>query len=295
MENATNHFFIPTKESMAHYFPRHFFGISEEKIALFCMEHKLNLLTFGHAGVGKTSFLRWLASQLQVPYVLVPSNESMSAPELQGETRQNKETTIWEWQDSELVKVFRNGGIIDLGEIDKLAKNSKNFILSMLDESRTIILSAHNGEVVTASPNLLISANYNPNYIGSQRLPEQFADRFAVKLQYHYDRAIESKYIRSSALLDMAYGIRETSNYDNESVTTSKSVVFETPTTGRMLKAFELIATKLSFDLACDIFANNYQPDERPAVKMLLEGSAFNIKDELGIQDEFITTEHANA
>ena len=176
-----------------------------------------------------------------------------------------------------------------------MAKNAKNFILSMLDESRTIILSAHNGEPVTASNNLLISANYNPNYIGSQRLPEQFADRFGMKLQYHYDRDIESKYIRSSSLLDLMYGVRETSNYESEVMTSSKAVVFETPTTGRMAKAFELIATKLSFDLACEVFANNYLPDERPAIKMLLEGSAFNIQEELGINTESITTEYQNA
>ena len=117
-QSQTPNFFIPSKESMSHYIPRKFCGIAEEKIALFCMEHKLNLLTFGHAGVGKTSFLRWLASMLQVPYVLVPSNESMSSIEMQGELRQNKETSIWEWHDSELVRVFRNGGIIDLGEIE---------------------------------------------------------------------------------------------------------------------------------------------------------------------------------
>jgi hypothetical protein len=51
----------------------------------------------------------------------------------------------------------------------------------------------------------------------------------------------------------------------------------------------------LSFDFACDVFVNNFSDEERPAVKMLLEGTSYNIREELGLDVDAITTEHASA
>ena len=291
MENNTNKF-IPSLDSMSHYIPREICGISEIAIADFSTNHKFNILTFGHAGTGKTSFAQYLASLRGVPYVNVPSNDSLSASETQGNLHQDPESGHWNWVDSPIVNVIRNGGILNIGEIDKLAKNVKHFFLPLLDHRRSITLTAHLGEEIVAHPDLQIIADFNPNYRGSTALPEQLADRFQIKMHYDYDRALESKYINSSALLDLAFGMRSTSVGSYES--SNNSTVFETPITGRILKTFEKVAKELSYDLACEIFANNFTPEEKPAVRMLLEGASFNIKEDLGISNESITTEFAN-
>jgi hypothetical protein len=110
-------------------------------------------------------------------------------------------------------------------------------------------------------------------------------------MRYEYDRAIESKIIKSESLLDLAFGMRSQSR-GIDLGQASKSTIFETPITPRILKTFELVAKELSFDLACEIFTNNFTDEERPAVKMLLEGASFNIKDELGIDNDAVTTQH---
>jgi len=42
------------------------------------------------------------------------------------------------------------------------------------------------------------------------------------------------------------------------------------------------------------VFTNNFTDEERPAVKMLLEGASWNIKEDLNISQEKITTNYAN-
>lgn len=284
--------FIPSIDSMSHYIPRSFCGVSEIDIADYALENKMNILNFGHSGTGKSSFAQYVASLRSIPYYNVPSNDSLSASELQGSYVPDENGKL-EWVDSQIVNLVRNGGILNLGEIDKLAKNAKHFVLPLLDFSRVITLLAHKGEVIKAHKDLLIIADYNPAYRGSQPLPEQLADRFEIKLHYDFDRSVESKYVSSSSLLDLAYGMRSTSVGATESYSSS-STIFETPITSRILKTFEKISKELSYDLACEIFANNFTPEERPAVRMLLEGASYNIKEDLGISVDAITTEQAN-
>jgi len=291
METTSLFTLIPTLESQAHYVDRKFAGVTGLEIGDFAMKHKINMLNSGHAGTGKTSYAQFYASQRQLPYVSLPSNSALSANELQGNwvSRDGK----LDWVDSVYVEVWRNGGVLNLGEIDQLSKNAQYFFHEGLDHRRSLTLTAKDYEVVKAHPDLIIIGDWNPMYRGRQPLSESWADRFQLKLRYEYDRKIEEKFIKSGALLDLAFGMRSQSR-GVDLGQASKSTVFETPITPRILKTFELIATELNFDLACEVFANNFTEEERPAVKMLLEGASFNIKDDLKLDQELITTQYAN-
>jgi len=280
---------IPSIASQDHYVDRSFCGVTGVQIADFALKNKINILNAGHAGTGKTSFAQYYASQRGLPYVSLPSNSALSANELQGNwvTQDGK----LEWVDSIYVKVWREGGVLNLGEVDQLAKNAQYFFHEGTDHRRTLTLTAHDYEVVHAHPDLLIIGDWKPMYRGRQPLSESWADRFQLKLRYEYDRDIESKFIRSGSLLDLAFGMRSQSR-GVDLGQASKSTVFETPITPRILKTFELVARELNFDLACEVFANNFNDEERPAVKMLLEGASFNIKDDLGIDQEQVTPEY---
>ena len=280
---------VPTLESQEHYIDRNWCGVSGLQIADFARKHKINMLNAGHAGTGKTSFAQYYASQRGLPYVDLPSNSALSANELQGNWVSGDGKL--DWVDSIYVEVWRNGGVLNLGEIDQLAKNAQFFFHPAMDHRRTLTLTAKDYEVVTAHPDLIVIADWNPLYRGRQPLSESWADRFQLKLRYEYDRNIESKIIKSESLLDLAFGMRSQSR-GVDLGHASKSTVFETPITPRILKTFELVAKELSFDLACEIFTNNFTDEERPAVKMLLEGASFNIKDELGIDQDAVTTQH---
>ena len=280
---------VPDKEDMAHYIPRNHSDVPVADILDWCVENKVNVLTFGNAGTGKSELARWYASQRGVPYVQLSAHNALSANEIQGNWVNVDGKLVW--KDSVYVDIIRSGGVIAIEEIDQIAKNVQFFLHSLTDGSRSVTLNAHNYEVVKAHPDLLIIGSYNPNYRGRNPLSESWADRFQMKLEYEYNRDIESKYIDSPALIELMYGMRSTS-VGVSTTQSNRSTIFETPVTGRMGKTFEAIARDLSFDLACEVFANNFTPEERPAVRMLLEGASWNIKDELHLDNQSITTEH---
>jgi len=288
MSTSTNAFLAELTADQ--YYTRQFAGVDEVEIADFAVKHKMNILTFGHSGTGKTSFAEHYARIRNWKYVNVPSNDSLSAPEVQGNMVFDQELDRWNWVNSPIVDVIENGGVLNIGEIVHGSKSFKNFVVSLLDHRRYVTLTAHKGEVIKAHPDLLIIADFNPNYRGSAPLPEHIADRFSLKLHYDYDRKLEEKYVASGSLLDLAFGMRSTSVNDSYS-SSDRSTVFETPITGRMLKTFELVAKELNFDLACEIFTNNFAPEERSAVKMLLEGASYNIKSDLAIAQDVIESE----
>jgi hypothetical protein len=87
--------------------------------------------------------------------------------------------------------------------------------------------------------------------------------------------------------------MRSTSRREDHA--SDRGTIFETPVSPRILKTFEKLAKGLSFEFACDVFVNNFTDEERPAVKMLLEGTSYNIREELGLDVDAITTEHATA
>jgi hypothetical protein len=125
----------------------------------------------------------------------------------------------------------------------------------------------------------------NPNYRGTQLLNEAWKDRFEIKLNYGYDRDIEKKILKSESLLDLAYGMRSRSRGADEPVG-DNNAIFDTPVSTRILKTFEKLATELSFDFACEVFVNNFDENERPAVRLLLEANAYNLKTDLGIDTD---------
>ena len=122
----------------------------------------------------------------------------------------------------------------------------------------------------------------NPNYRGTQLLNEAWKDRFEIKLNYTYDNAIEKQIVKSSALLELANGMRSTARLDESG--SNSSTIFETPVSTRILKTFEKLAKGLNYDFACDVFVNNFNDDERSAVRMLIEGMEHNIKSDLGLE-----------
>ena len=281
---------IPTKDEVAHYIPRKHSGIEVQTILDWCVKNRINALLFGGAGTGKSELGRWYASQRQLPFAQLSANTAMSANEFQGNWV-NVDGKLT-WKDSVYVDIIRHGGVLQFEEIDQLSDNVQFYLHSLADGSRSITLTAHNYEVVKAHPDLLIIGSYNPNYRGRNPLSESWADRFQMKLEYDYNRDIESQYINSPALLELMYGMRSTSVGASTSTNSNRSTIFETPVTGRMGKTFEAIAHDLGYELACEVFANNFTPEERPAVRMLLEGASWNIKDELNLENNSITTEH---
>jgi len=294
--NTLHDLYIPQESKFAHYFPRSFAGgVTEYDFYTFALEQKMNVLLFGEAGVGKTTSAEWIASKLGLPYSEIPSNSAMDYSQVVGTLLPNPETGILEWRDGSALRVIREGGVLLIGEINTLAKNVSQFLMSLLDDRRHVTIMENGGEVVTAHENLLIIADMNPNYRGTSLLNEAWKDRFEIKVEFDYDRSIESKFIKSSALLDLAYGMRSSSRGIDAKVEGNSSTIFDTPISPRILKTFEKIATQLNYDFAVQNMINAFDIEERPSVKMMLEGAEYNIKSDLGLDTADIITNHENA
>jgi MoxR-like ATPase len=293
MTTDTKSLFVPTLASTSHYIPRTFAGhVGEFETFDYALENNLNVLIEGETGTGKTSGVMAYCAQRHLNFFAVPCNSAIDFTQVIGGLFPNADGKL-EWVDGGITRIVREGGVLLINELNNAPKNLSQYLMSLLDDRRSITLMGHGNEVVTAHKDLLIVADQNPNYRGTQLLNEAWKDRFEIKLRYNYDNAIEKKIVTSSALLELANGIRSTSRQNEYA--SDRGTIFETPVSPRLLKTFEKIARDLSYDFAVDNFVNNFTDEERPAVKMLIEGASYNIKEELGLAVDSITTEHANA
>ena len=144
---------------------------------------------------------------------------------------------------------------------------------SLLDDRREIQLLDNGGEVIKAHPDLLIVADMNAGYRGTHELSQANNDRWKVKLEFPYDKRIESKLIKSKTLLELAGKLRD--QYDREEIST--------PISTRGLVAFQKNAVGLGLNLAIASYVNGFDKDERSAVRMSIETMKVNIARDLGL------------
>lgn len=275
-------FFIPTLESTSHYIERRVCDVPEFQIFDFALEKKMNVLIEGDAGVGKTSSVIAYCAQRGLSFFAVPSNSALDFTQLLGGLFPDENGHL-KWVDGAITQIVRNGGVLLINELNNAHKSLGQYLMSLADDRRSITLLSHDNETIRAHKDFLLIADQNPNYRYTQPLNEAWKDRFEIKLNYGYDRSIESKFIKSTSLLDLAYGMRSTSISDLGESRSDSSTIFETPVTSRILKTFEKVATGLSYDLAVDIFCNNFTAEERSSARMLLEANEYNIKQDLNL------------
>jgi MoxR-like ATPase len=293
MTTENKSLFIPTLEKTSHYIPRTFTGgVTEDAMYDFALAHNMNILIEGDAGTGKTTSALAYASKRHMNFFAIPSNSALDFTQLIGGLFPDADGKL-KWIDGAVTQIVRNGGVLLANELNNAHKSLGQYLMSLGDDRRSITIMSHDNEVITAHENFLLVADQNPNYRGTQLLNEAWKDRFEIKVRYNYDTNLEKKFIKSSSLIELAQGMRATSHRDE--YTSDRGTIFETPVSPRILKTFEKLAKGLSFEFASDVFINNFADEERPAVKMLLEGMAYNIKEELGISQGSISTEYDQA
>jgi Holliday junction resolvasome RuvABC ATP-dependent DNA helicase subunit len=282
--------FVPTAEHVDGYIERNIATVNEHQWYDFALKNKMNVLLFGEAGTGKTSSVMNYAKQRGLSFYSLAGNIALEPSQIFGSDRPQPDGTF-KWVDGGLTEVVRNGGVLLLNELSFAPARIMTVLFSLLDYRRSITLMDNGNEVIHAHPDLLIVADMNPSYRGTQLLNEALKDRFEIKVSYEYDSAIEKKILKSSTLIDLARDMRKTSRGAESSSSSDSGIVFETPISTRLLKTFEKIANGLSYDFAVYNFINNFEPEERGAVKILLESLEHNLKTELGLQVEAINTD----
>jgi hypothetical protein len=270
---------VPDPKWAKEYINRRIEGVSDFEIYDYAMANKHNVLIEGHAGSGKTMSVQAYASARGLRYFNVACHVGIEPSHLVGRWIPTADGHF-AWQDGAVTDLVRNGGVLLFNEINFMPERISTFIFSLLDYRREIQILENGGEVIKAHPELLIVADMNPNYRGTRPLNQAFADRFAIRLDFPYDKAIESKLIKNKSLIEMANQLRD--QYTNKAIST--------PISTRSLVAFLNNVKQFGLDFATYSYINTFNGDtEKSAVRLVIETHRENIARELGLSSTLPT------
>lgn len=256
------------------YINRTIGGVTDGEWAEYAVATGRNMAIDGEAGTGKTSFARWVSAQRGVPFVTVPCHQQLDSLQVEGGFIPT-EAGLLVWADSEFAQAYQQPSVILLNESSRMKPAQNAYFMSALEEG-ILVMGTHEGEVLHKHPECLIITDYNSGYAGTVSHDEAFLDRFAVKLMFEYDTALEANFIKSTSLLELAKQVRAQRG----------DVFTHTPFSTRLLKYFEeqaLFFGKL--EPAVFVLLQSFiDPIERASLKNLVEAHRYNIADELGVE-----------
>jgi len=263
---------VPSSKYAEKYINRNFDGVQDYAVLDSALANGDNVLLEGEAGSGKTSLVQAYASSRNMNYFNISSNNGVEPSQLLGRWVPTAEGT-YKWQDGAVTTLVRNGGVLLINEVNFLPTRVSTVLFSLLDYRREIQLLENGNEVIKAHPNLLIVADMNAGYGGTQELNQAFNDRFAIKLELPYDKAIEYKLVKNKSLLNLADKLRD--QYEKEELTS--------PISTRALVAFMSNAQRFGMDFAISSFVNGFPKEERGGVRLACETFKDNIASEAGL------------
>lgn len=278
------HMLVPSKDVHEGYVPRVIDGFTDLDLLEYADKSNMNVLLFGPTGPGKTRVVRSYAALGPVinektgkrapkPFVTVACNGGLDVATFWGQYTKTSTGAI-KFIESSVLTVIRFGGVLNLDEVNFLHPRISAVLHGLLDDRRSIVVPELGNELIEAHPDLFVVGTYNPDYQGTRPLNEAFKNRFKIKLEFDYDRAIEEQIVPPfdgvdvTPLLDLAQKLR---NQAAEGQLT-------TPVSTNMLQDFVLIGMDTqSLNFAIRNFVNAFHTDERQAVENNFE----LIRDEL--------------
>lgn len=258
------------------YYERTFDGVTETALYDYARSNQRKVLLTGDAGTGKTSSARNYAAKRNLPFVTIECTQQIDQSITQGRFVPTGVGNSTKWVYSQLATAIQQPSVILLNELTRMNPKAASLFLRLLQENELLIEPLN--EVIKVHPECLVIADQNTGsgYTGTQRQDQALVDRFNVKLEFKYDDAIESKFIKSPTLLAFANSIRQASETSDQ---------FSVPMSTRMLKNFEEQATQLNFTFAVNSLLSAFPKDdsEREAIKMRFDAEYDKIAEELNV------------
>jgi MoxR-like ATPase len=250
------------------YVHRHVEGFEDYDLFDVAVEEQENIILAGPTGSSKTTVFRAYASARGLPFVDVECNASMDPGVILGRTSLAP--------DGDLTLVARYGGVALFDEINMAHPRITAAYHGLLAVQRRLSIP-ENGETVHAGHGgigepqpTLFGAAYNPRYQGTVRLNEALSNRFAIQLDWDYDRNVEETLVSSKSLLDAADGMRSLAE-------------IRTPVSTNSLQEFERHASRFGMQVAEHLFLNRFAPEERGPVFRAIEANRASIAYEFGL------------
>lgn len=239
------------------------------------VEDQENVLLAGPTGSSKTTVFRAYAAKHGLPFTVVECNASMDVGTVLGRTAIGPDGTV-SFIDGDFTLVVRYGGVSLIDEINMAHPRITAAFHQLLAVTRRMSIPEA-GETIIAGRGgdgapqpTLFGAAYNPRYQGTVRLSEALANRFAVPLDWGYDRGVEEQLMASGRLLDFADNVRSLAE-------------IRTPLSTNALMEFERHAQRRGMSYASRLLVNRFADDERAAVSRALEANSDAIAAEIGL------------
>jgi hypothetical protein len=290
-QNAAElHAYIPDSSVAEKYVNREVFGTWDATIAGIGMKNAQNILLQGPTGAGKTMFGEAFAAKWRYLYYSLPCDVSIDPGALFGRRVPGERAGEFPWQDGPVTQIFREGGVLNVSEVNFMSPKIAASLYPALDGRRYIPLIQHNGEIVRAhlgtkgkrqcwcdlsdrecnKRRVLIIADMNPQYRGTMNLNEAFLNRWEFKLPWNYDKKVEEQLVHFPTLRDVAEKLRASDDV-------------QSPVSTNVLMEFESFAVepKLGIDFANENFINAFMTDEQAPVRRVMELNMTNLKKDL--------------
>lgn len=256
------HAYVPSKNIAAKYVGREVWGVWDKTIAEVAIAEKKNILLMGDTGSGKTLFGEAFASLTGRMYYSLACDVSIDPSALFGRMQPTETPGKFVWQDGPVTQVVRNGGVLNISEVNMMTPKIAASLYPLLDNRRYIPLLGHEGEVVRAHDDLLIIADMNPNYRGTIELNAAFKNRFDFKIPWGYEDHVEERLVMFPTIREIANQIRKMHGTE-----------IMTPVSTNMMMEFESFATNksLGLEFAIHNFLAAFDVDERDSVSKIFE------------------------
>lgn len=280
-------------ESVGHeYVSRYIDGVQDMVVLSNAQQRGKHVITSGPTGAGKTMWVRAYCAQTRQPFVNVTGDGSMQAEDLFGKPGIDIETNGLRQINGPVLEVVMHGGVLNVDEVNFMRGKVTAALHGLFDGRRVLTLLSHpfkyfdpatnryyvkaedapadarlapvtGPAYIPAHPNLLVVASYNPDYADTAPINEAFLNRFARKIQWGYDTAVEAQLVASPNLLALATKLRDAKD--------GGQIRSDTPT--NLLMEFEAMAVDddLTFSFARSMFLSHYAADEQPTITTLFD------------------------
>lgn len=269
---------VPPIERANEYVNRSICGLQDFSIYDRARENKIDVLIYGPTGPGKTSSVVAWAAARKLRMATVSGNAALEPSQLIGKYIPDGKGGFM-WIDGPVTDVVRNGGVLCLDEVNFISPKIYTVLYSLLDARRALILLDHKGETIEAHPDLTIFATMNPSYIGTTPLNFAFRNRFAIQLPWDYDDEVESKLVKSQAILTVAKQLRSEAAKGE----------FETPISTNMLMELEKFVSVFGLEFAINNFVAHFDDEEQDKVRLVMTTHEHNIQADFEIDSGIVT------
>lgn len=167
---------------------------STAKILEAAIRRRRNIRLVGEPGTGKSTIPMQVAATAGLDYYVYSCSGNTDERQLQGYyILENGNTVLVQ---SHIVKAVKEGGVLHFDEWALLQPEVKGYLNSLLDFRRELHLTAFDGEVIKAHPDLIVIVSQNPDdgrFGGHQEGNEAIDDRFITVRVNHLPPALEEQ------------------------------------------------------------------------------------------------------